>query len=344
MNFGGVEQFMMNIYRNINKKNFRLIFMCYHNNQYFEKEIKDTGSNIYYVEEPKKIGVLKFIKEVKKIIKEEHVDVVHIHTYHNSIFPLIASKMANVKKRIVHSHSKWVAKNLVRKIYWFLCKIGINMLVTDKLACSNEAGKRLFFGNFQVIPNGIELNKFYYNEEFRNVIRKKYKIKDSDIVLGHVGRLDPVKNHLFMLEVLEKLIKINPSYKMMFVGEGNELDNINKYIKEHCLEENVILVGGVEDAYKYYNAFDLFLLPSIEEGLGIVLIESQVNGLSSLASVNVPREVNESGNIKFLELNTDLWVKEILNSNFSRNDVLEYVKKSKYNINNTVTMLEKIYK
>ena len=344
MNVGGIEEFLMNTYRNLDKSKYQVIFLCYEKNQYYEKEIIETGSKIFYIDSPKKARFFRYIKTLKKIIKEEKVDIIHINTYYNSIYPLICAWISSVKKRIVHSHSSWEATNIFRKVYWFFCKIVINILATDKLACSKEAGKKLFFGNFKIVPNGIKVEKFKFNEKERTNIRSKYEIKNNDIILGHVGRLDKVKNHIFILELLIILIKINPNYKVMFVGEGEERTNIEKFIKENNLENNVILTGNQAEAYKFYNAFDMFLFPSKFEGLGIVLVEAQINGLICLSNFNVPNEVNETGNVKFLPLDINTWAKEINRENFKRNSVDSYLKTSNYNIENTIRIMKEIYK
>lgn len=343
MNIGGIETFLMSIYRNIDKNKYRIIFLCYEKNQYYEKEIVTSGSKIYYISSPKKVGFIKYYKSLKKIIQEEKIDIIHINTYYNSIYSLIPAWVCGVKKRIIHSHSAWEAKNIIRKIYWLFCKIIIHFLATDKLACSKKSGQKLFFGNFKIIPNGIIIKKFIYNQDFRNQIRKYYNISNKDIVIGHVGRLDPVKNHIFMLEILSELIKENPNYKMIFVGDGSEKNNIQKYIKEKKLEKNIILTGTQSDVYKYYNAFDLFLFPSKFEGLGITLVEAQINGLSCIANRNIPNEVNESNNVCFLPLDKDIWICEIKNKSYERNDVTTYIKNSKYNIENTIKIIEDIY-
>jgi len=342
MTLGGVEQFVMNVYRHLNN-DYRIIFLCYKENQYYEKEIRETNSKLYFVPPIRKTGVLKFIKNIIKIIKKEKVDIIHIHTFYNSLFPLIAALFTHVPTRIVHSHSNWQTKSIIKKTYNFICKIGINILASDKLACSKEAGKNLFFKNFEIIPNGIETEKFIYNEKSRNIIRKKYNISEKDILIGHVGRLEPVKNHLFILELLPKLLEYNNNYKIMFVGAGQELENIKELAKKNNIEDKIVLVGNQIEAYMFYNAFDLFLFPSIQEGFGMTLIEAQINGLPIIASNFVPKETNESGSIIFLDLEKNKWLETIIGIKIRRINS-NYYKNTKYNIKNTVKILKKIYK
>ncbi len=347
MNIGGVESFLLTTYSNIERKNYKFYFLCYSNNKFdYEDEIKKLGGEFIRISNPKKVSIIKHYHELCKIMKKYKFDVVCSHTYFDSAIVLLAALKSKIKIRIAHSHTTEGnnSVNALRRFKWNIARLIINICANYKFACSKEAGISLFRNKkFIVIPNGIDTKNFKFNLKNRVDIRNQYNIKEQDILIGHVGRFDKAKNHKFMIDLLEKLRLNNKSYKLMLVGNGKEYDDIISYVKEKNLETQVIFVGSVNQASSYYSAFDLFIFPSLYEGLGISLIEAQISGLKAIASTNVPQEVNETGNVSFLPLSINEWSTYINSIDLTRNDTKEYIEKSKYNIKNTIEILTKIY-
>lgn len=346
MNIGGIENYLVNVTRNIDLKEYNFKFLCYKNEHFdFEDLLNSYGCEIIRISNPKKVSVLKHLKELKSVMKDKKIDIVESHTYFESGIVLLAAFLTHIKVRIAHSHTTEGLNKVsfVRKVKWSVARCLINMFATKRVACSYEAGIALF-GNkkFEIIENGIDMNNFYYDENIRKKLRDEFNLTDEDIILGHVGRFDQAKNHEFLIELLRRLVKTNENYKLMLVGDGVKMSVVKSLVKDKKLENHVIFVGSVNDTYRYYNAFDLFVFPSIYEGLGMSLIEAQANGLACFASSNVPLESKITENVQYLNLtNFDDWVKKILNANKVRNSV--DLNNSKYNIKTVVNKLKNIY-
>ena len=189
----------------------------------------------------------------------------------------------------------------------------IPFYATHFFACSTEAakwlfGKKIFIKKlFYFIPNSIELAKFSFDYSNRINLRTKLRISIDDFVIGHVGRFDYQKNHRFIFSFFSALIKNKPHTKLILIGEGNDKAYFNDWVIRKSLQNNVIFVNNTDNIHQYYSVFDLFVLPSKFEGLGIVLLEAQANGLNCLVSPFIPKEVNFSGNVNFLNLSKKIW-------------------------------------
>lgn len=346
LNIGGIENYLMNITKNIDLKEYNFKFLCYSEDHFdFEDDITSYGCKIIRITNPRKTSIFKHIKELKKVMKEEKVDIVESHTYFESGIVLLAAKLVGIKIRIAHSHTtEGLNKvSILRKMKWNIARILIRMFSTECIACSHEAGVALF-GNkkFELIENGININLFEFNKTKRTSLRKQYNLSNDDIVIGHVGRFDVAKNHEFMIKLLQELMKKNNKFKLVLVGDGVQMNKIKKMVKLNNLSENVIFIGSVTDTYNYYNMFDLFIFPSIYEGLGMSIIEAQTNGLKCFASLNVPIESKITENVEYLDLTKiESWVDKILISDYKRN--LIDLEDNPYNVKNVVEKLKKIY-
>ena len=220
----------------------------------------------------------------------------------------------------------------------------LNKYSDIRLACSYEAGKWLHGKNdFTVINNAIETKKFAFNETIRRKIREELKINDNEFVIGHVGRFEKVKNHKFLIDIFKKYQRINKNSKLMLIGNGSLQKDIKEYVKEQQLEDKVLFLGVKTDANLYYNAMDLFVFPSFNEGLGIVTIEAQANGLHVIASNKIPPQTKVTNNISFLDLgDNERWIKEIEQIRKEKvNRVINI--KEEYNVKYTVEKMLKIY-
>lgn len=349
LNIGGIESFLLNIYKGIDKRKYEFIFLCYKKEKFdFEEEITKLGGKIIRISNPKEVSILRHLREIIDVIKREKIDIVHCHTYFDSGIVLLAARLTKVKIRIVHSHTtEGLNKvNLFRRIKWQIARSLIKHNSTMNIACSNDAGIALFnSNNFKIVPNGINVKKFQYNSEKRRELREKYNIND-DIVIGHVGRLDPAKNHEFMIKVLDKIVETNPEYKLMLIGDGVLMEDIKKLVSKYSLNENVIFVGSTSKVNDYYNAFDCFFFPSLYEGLGISLIEAQTNGLTCIVSNNVPHESKLTKSVIFKDLTDDVnsWADTIISCYKKRKlNNFQTISNTKYNLTNTVKQLEELY-
>lgn len=341
---GGAETFLMNIYRNIDKKDFKFYFLCFKEEKFFyEDEIKKLGGVIIRIPPMKFLQMRKHILEISKIIKTYNIDVVHVHTFYNSIFSLIAAKKSNVSKRIVHAHTIRSDKGVIGKIYALISKILIQHYANVQLACSKEAGEALYLNKeYQIVKNGIDINKFFFNENKRMQLREKLNISKETVVLGNVARFLEEKNHKFLIDIFYEYHKMNSNSKLLLIGDGPIREEIYNRVKNYHLENDVIFLGVRKDANDLYNIMDIFIFPSLYEGLGIVLIEAQTNGLKCLVSNTVPKEAKISDNIEYYDLSNtaENWAKKVQDTDKRRN----MLNTREYDIINTVKKIEMIYK
>ncbi len=317
---GGVERMLYNYYENLDRDSVKFDFVVHGSNVgMLEEKLIEMNSDIYHVI-PKKEAVLRNFFQIKKIIKSGNYDIVEVHQNFSSFPALFAAYIHGVKTRIIHAHGcvKNEKQTLALKTYRFLNKV----FATDFAACSNDAGLWLYGESFnkkvKIINNAIDDKKFRYDENIREKYRKELGLKNDDICLLQVGRFSHEKNHAFTLRVLEKLN--DKKYKLFFAGEGGMEQEIRSLVSSAKLSGQVEFLGCVDYISALMNAADVLLFPSIHEGLPLVVIEAQLCGLKVLASDTLTTEMNISGNIKYIPINsTDEWVEEIGSLNFNYN-------------------------
>lgn len=269
---GGVESVVMNYYRNIDKSKVQFHFICDEDSTDIPyDEIEKLGGKVIVVPPYQKL--FKYQKELYKIFKENNYKIVHSHINALSVFPLRIAKKAGVPIRIAHSHStsnkkEW-KKNIVKNILRPFSKLYANKF----FACTKHAGEWLFGKKIierkelNVINNAIDLKKFEFNEKTREDLRKELGIKEDTLIIGHVGRFMKQKNHEFLIEVFKELIKKNDNSILMLIGQGPLLNDMKQKVRDLKIEDKVKFMGQVTDVEKYYNIMDVFLFPSIYEGL-----------------------------------------------------------------------------
>ena len=342
MDIGGMETILMNYYRNINRKRIQFDFLIFNENKcFYEKEINMLGSKIYRVV-PRNKNVLKNREELAAFFKTHHYEIVEIHQGVTYLLPLKLASKNKVKNIIIHNHGvdnkyKKGLYNLFRKYYVIPF---ISKYATNYVACSNIVLSDLFSADiinnkkYLIVNNAIDVDPFSYNEGIRNRIRKELGIGEERVV-GHIGRFHIQKNQEFII----KLAKIMPEYKFLLVGDGESLAALKKEASD-----NVIFYGQSQKPYEIIQAFDVFILPSRWEGLALVAIEAQANGLPTILSDNVSREAKVSDNVRFLPLEVDLWERTIRSmSSCPRTRNEKMVIKNGYNVKKEVCKLEKFY-
>lgn len=262
---------------------------------------------------------LKLQKTVEKFFKTNNTyDVVHIHSGSLTTMYVYAkiAKKYGIKNVIVHSHIARKNKNIIREIIRIIICFLLHNKVDYYLGCSKEAITTKFgnsLDNYYIINNGIDIEKFKFDKNIRNEMRNKYKIGDM-IVIGSLGRISNQKNNVFMVDILSKLSQYNDNVVLLMVGDGEDLEKVKRKVSNSGLEKKVIFTGTQKETYKYYQMFDIFILPSIFEGLPVTSIEAQISGLPTLISDTITKECCISNLTKFLSINyTNLWVDEINN-------------------------------
>lgn len=354
MNCGGTETMLFNLFKNIDKKTYEFTFIeNTEEKSWYDDEIEKLGGKIIRIKKMEKMGIIKYIKQLTTIFNNEKFDVVHSHVFLHSGIVMLAAKKAKVRKRISHSHSA-MGKRDYNPLKMLCMKKFILKYSTNIVACSKEAGICLFGKNFLkngiILPNPIDLKRI--NEISESSIKKiieKHRLNiNKELIIGHVGRLEEVKNHDFMIKVLKKLKDNNFKFKMFFLGDGTLKKQIQEKILQNKLENDIIMTGNVSNVYEYMKVFDLLLLPSKYEGLPVTLIEAQAAGLYSIVSKNVSSESDLGLNlIEFIDINDENeWVKRIIKYKKSKQDeerIYRRIIERKYAADISANEYEKIY-
>lgn len=349
---GGVEAVVMNYYRNIDKTKIQFDFICDSDSTNIPyDEIESLGGRVYLIPPYQKI--VKYHKELKKILKENNYKIVHSHINTLSVFPLYAAKKAGVPVRIAHSHSTTNKKEWKKNLMKQFLRPFSKMFATDYMCCSELAGRWLFGdkeyekGKVYLLNNAIDPDKFKYDENIRTEVRKEFKINDSTLVIGHVGRFVEQKNHRFLIDIFNEVHKENKDSLLMLVGQGPLQDEIKEKVKTLGLENSVLFLGQRNDANRLYQAMDVFCLPSLYEGLPVVGVEAQASGLLCLLSDDMTKETKVLETTKFLSLNnlSKEWAKELLNNfaKFKRKDTKEEISNNNFNIKSEMQKIERKY-
>lgn len=349
---GGVEAVVMNYYRNIDHNKIQFDFICDSDSTNIPyDEIEQLGGKVILISPYQK--PLSYHKELKKVLEDGEYKIVHSHINALSVFSLFAAKRAKVPVRIAHSHSttnkaEW-KKNMLKQVLKPLSKL----FATDYFACTEHAGRWLFGdkeyvkGNINLLNNAIDLEKFKYDEKIRKSKRKELGIENNTLVIGHIGRFVQQKNHSFLIDVFEKIHKKNPDSILLLAGQGPLMDEIKDKVNNLKLQDSVKFLGQRSDVSELYQVFDIFLLPSIYEGLGMVLIEAECSGLPCFVSKDVPEVAKVTNNLDFisLDIKPDIWANKILEklNNYKRKDCLKDVQKAGYDIKIEVKKLEEYY-
>jgi glycosyltransferase EpsF len=326
MDFGGTEMFLMNYHRNINRNLIQFDYLIIEEGEgIFDYEINKLGGKVYYIPSKRTKFVLHF-RKLLRVLNEYRNLPVHMHLDGmNGLYGFIALLNRN-KFRISHSHNtNHLTSKIIGKFIHDSFRVLNRFVNNHYAACSKEASYwlhgRVCSKKSTIILNAIEINKFLFDSDSRFNLRQKFAIED-EIVIGHVGRFHDQKNHTFMLELAKYLKSNGVNFRMLFIGEGEHFQATKDYISLNNLGSVIILIGKSDIPQVYYNMMDVFILPSLFEGLGIVLVEAQTNGLPCLISPNIPSEAFLSNNITVLPI-TDpkIWASKLIEMTFERNTV-----------------------
>ena len=351
MNRAGQETFIMNVFRAIDRTQTAFNFLCDNPEKGdFDDEIRALGGKVFTLPMPRKRArLLYYYRYYRALVTwfkthRDEYDAVHVHTHHNLdvLIHLKAAKRAKVKM-IIHSHNT----NAVHPKLSVFLRPFCNRYKATRFACSKEAGEWLFGkkavekGKVTVVYNGINVPDFEYDAEARRLYREELGLQD-ETVWGHVGRFNVQKNHQFLLRAFHEYGKLNPKSRLLLVGCGELEGEIRAQIKRLSLEGRVMLLGIRGDVNKLLNAFDYFVFPSLFEGLPVVAVEGEMNGLPFFMSDNITDEAVISENVRKLPIDDPKrWAEEIYKTAPERTVNLDY---DRFDIRNTVNVLERKYR
>ncbi|WP_440444128.1 glycosyltransferase [Phascolarctobacterium sp.] len=351
----GVSSFVMNIYRNIDKKEVQFDFLVSNKTRIsYEEEIKAYGGRIYYINNPLSICTLFLACKNSNIFFENHSSdytAIQLHSPTIAEMTIRYAKKYGVKNIIIHSHSSMFSSNFLKKLINYILVFRIKKLANHFWYCSKEAAEFLYGEQFQNlsdsqwIKNAIDCNKFTYNQLAAYNFKEKLSMSKAKIAL-HVSNFSKIKNTSFLVDVIKEVITKDNEWRFIFAGDGPEKAKTEEAIKENGLSDYCFFTGFTDDVKSFMNAADLLLLPSIKEGLPVVTIEAQALGLTCFVTDTITRDA-DIGGIEYLQLNAQVWTKKILafkaKNSEGREVLSEKVKNSGFNIINEAKKVEKLF-
>ena len=321
-NPGGVESVIMNYYRAMDRSQVQFDFLCNSQTVAYEDEIQALGGVIYKIP-ARRDGRGAFAQALDQLMAthagEYSAIWVNVCSLANIDY-LKAAKKYGIPKRIIHSHNAANGDSFLRGLLHLYNRRVVRKLATDYWSCSDEAS-RWFFGadimhhpRYRVIPNAIDATRYAPDPAQRQEYRRMLGVEDA-LVVGHVGRFHVQKNHSFLLHVAAQMKCLEPKTQLLLVGQGSEMESIRGLTAQLELEDTVQFLGVRSDLEGLYQAMDVFVFPSKSEGLGVVLLEAQANGLPCVTSDVVPHQVKVNDNLHFLPLEdgAQKWASFILN-------------------------------
>lgn len=348
----GVMSVIMNMYRNIDTTKVQFDFLYFDEyEKTYEEEIHKLGGCCYRINRPNLSISCK--KEIENFFYENGTKYIAIHNhevYLNIIFSRIAKKYG-IKNIIVHSHTTKYSDKKLNSIRNKLLCIPLKFQNNYKFACSKAAGEFLYGkksiekNNVYILNNAIDTSKFIYSNIKREEMKKKLKLNDS-LVIGHVGRFNEQKNHRFLIDIFLEISKLRDDAKLLLIGNGPLENEIVKKVSELKLNSKVMFLGRREDISDLMQCMDVFLLPSLYEGLPLVAVEAQTIGLPCVISTEITREV-ELCNTLFIDLseNSKIWAKKILKhiEYFNRKDESDKIKECGFDVDVVSKQIERFY-
>lgn len=354
MDCAGAETFIMNVYRNIDRDKIQFDFVVHtDHHMFYEEEILQLGGKIYRAPKFKAYNIIEYKKWWYDFFKTHpEYKIVHGHIGSTASLYLSIAKKYNIFT-IAHSHKTHDTGITLMRMEFALLTCTTRYIADYFMACSKQAGidrygKKIVYSNrFQVINNGIESNKYTFSKKIRDKVRKSNHIDEKTIIIGHVGRFTQAKNHKKIIDVFYCFHKQHQNALLWLFGEGELEQEIEEKVKELGLSQFVFFKGLSSHINEELQAMDVFLFPSLFEGLGIALIEAQASGLPCVVSDAIQDEADiKAGLLKKLDLSLsdDQWasaIEEMVPRN--REDTNEYVKQSGFDIQSVVKNLEEFY-
>ena len=343
---GGMESFIMNLYRHIDRNKVQFDFVVGHKTDLFlpyADEILSMGGRLFFLNES-----VPAVVQFGRILQENpEYRIVHSHRDAMSTFFLRQAQRQGVPVRIAHSHNA-SETGFKKKVVTRLLRPLLNHYSTLQLACGQEAGQHLFGGGrFKVFPNSIDISQYKYNEQISVAKRNEIGIGLDNLLIGNVGRFSQQKNHFFILEIFERILEKNGKARLLLVGTGQLMTPVWNKAKEKSMLDKIIFLENRTDVNELLQAMDIVLFPSLYEGFSMAMVEMQAAGLRILSSDRVPKEINVTGLVTFKGLNDSAssWADELLHlSQYERNSIHnELLVTAGLDVRGNAKMLQEMY-
>lgn len=348
----GVASVIMNYYRHIDRSKVQFDFLYFNDDEItYKYEIKKLGGNIYKINKPNISK--KSICEIKNFFKgcNGKYRILHNHEVYLNILMAPLAKKNGFKYIITHSHTTSYSDKFINSIRNRILCMPLKKQADYFMACSKAAGKLLYGsrsvedGKVFILNNAIDCKKFKYDESLRIKIRKQLGLENK-IVIGHVGRFNAQKNHKFLLEIFDEILKLDKHSILLLVGDGPLFKEIKKISKEMRINDKIIFLGRRDNIFEILQGMDIFILPSLYEGLPVIGVEAQAAGLPCFMADTITNEV-DINEVKYFSLKDDIEIlaQKILHEYkiFNRRNIVEEIKNNGFEINLECKKLQKFY-
>ncbi len=353
MDRAGIETMLMNYYRHIDRDKIQFDFLCNKTKPgAYDDEIKSMGGRIYHTPGLNPAKYPKYLSYMKSLFKENpEYKILEAHNGALGLYALHAAKVNNIPVRIFHAHGASITKDWKLPIKLF-CKSRLKANMNHNFTCGIAAAECYFGkqvvenGDYELIPNAIEVQRFVFDKNIRESLREQYNLQDKHVI-GHVGRFMTQKNHTFLLDVFKKLTEQDNQAYLVLLGDGELMESIKAKAEEFDLKNKILFVGNVGNANEWYSAFDAFVLPSIWEGLPVVGVEAQASDLPCIFSDGVTKEIGLTDKVQFVPLKAPAseWVQafeKALSIN-ERKDNTVLIREKNYDIETEAIKLQNRY-
>lgn len=350
LDINGITNHILTYISVLSQKNYEIdVAVTISGNKNIIDKFKCLGCGIVYLPHRQK-QLFSYIIALFRVLHKGHYDIIHIHgNSATAVIELQIAKLAGVKIRLIHNHSSRCRYRFLNRLLLPLYRLSF----TQAIACSNEAGEWLYRKDgFTILRNAITVKRFVFNLEKRIVMRHAFGFKDDEYVLGHIGIFMEAKNHPFLIEIFAKYHALHPKSRLLLVGDGELRPLVEMAIDKNKVNDCVVLAGLRSDISDVLQAMDIFLFPSVYEGMPLSVVEAQASGLPCIISDTVTKLVNIGEDVIQLPLGkgTDYWVEYLsnLSHRLSRQERceknMELITKAGYNIETEVESLMEIYK
>lgn len=348
LDVGGIECWLNDLIEKSNEIFPEIYYTIIVDKEHFgniEQKFLDLNVNVQHIT-PNSRSKINYLKDIYNITKKENFDVIHSHVSFTSGIVNAIAYLNGIKIRISHIHSDRLAQikkySILKKIKTYFLLSLIELFSTKKIAVSsNSINTFLNKKNSIIIPCGKNFSRFGYVEDNNNDLT--LWAKDHKVLIS-IGRLEKVKNHIFLLELMRHL---DNNFKLLIIGDGSEKNNLSTFIKNNDLNTRVKLLGISDNCLNIMTKLgDIFVFPSLHEGLGMSAIEAQACGLPVICSNNVPEDIKLTDNVFFLpteDKDKKLWIDKILLLQDKKGNIAENIINGKYSIDNNLKNIHEIY-
>ncbi len=319
---GGVDKYMLDFFESMREKGWHFDFLTNKIDPELKKALADKGADL--IEFPRFTKPLAQYRAIQALVRRNRYDSVYFNASTALIFlSVMAARKGGAQKVIVHSHSSAMDcpspfKKKILTLIHCLCKAPLCHYATDFCSCSDKASAWMFTPRIlrsqkiKYVYNAVSVRTFQYQETVRAAMREKLGVSDA-YVIGHVGNFLYPKNHAFLLDVFAKVVQQDPLARLLLIGDGDLFTQMQAKAAALQIQDRVIFAGRVSDVENYFQAMDVFVLPSHFEGMPIVSCEAQVNGLPCLLSDKISKDARIMNHCRFLPIDSaECWAQEIL--------------------------------